>query len=307
MNLVAKEFVASRGDGDGVLVLSEFAGAAAELTDALIVNPYDLDSVAATIHDALEMPEPERRARMTGMRDQGQDSRCPSLARRFVAALRLEARRQARNPNADLARCELAVRSGGRGPCGRRQAAAGSARLRRHARRPAAVAGRSQPRTPRSCESWPHWLFCPAWKSTWSAVGDENDIEMWLGSLPVGLHAEHGLWSRGARQENLDEARRQSRLARNSARGDDRPAPLRCPGRSSRRRTRRLSGTISQRGAGTGRRRAESLTRELSAALADSTATIMAGSRVVEVKDASTDKGIVVRELAATMPGLLCW
>src|ERR1035437_10345832 len=61
MNLVAKEFVASRTDGDGVLVLSEFAGAAAELTDALIVNPYDLDSVAVTVHAALEMSEQERR------------------------------------------------------------------------------------------------------------------------------------------------------------------------------------------------------------------------------------------------------
>ena len=47
MNLVAKEFVASRADGDGVLILSEFAGAAAELTDALLVNPYDQDSVAS--------------------------------------------------------------------------------------------------------------------------------------------------------------------------------------------------------------------------------------------------------------------
>lgn len=68
MNLVAKEFVASRVDEEGVLVLSEFAGAAAELTDALIVNPYDVDGVADTIHDALKMPGRERRDRMRALR-----------------------------------------------------------------------------------------------------------------------------------------------------------------------------------------------------------------------------------------------
>ena len=68
MNLVAKEFVASRRDGDGVLVLSEFAGAAAELGDALIVNPYDADALSRVIEQALEMPAAERRSRMQAMR-----------------------------------------------------------------------------------------------------------------------------------------------------------------------------------------------------------------------------------------------
>jgi trehalose 6-phosphate synthase/phosphatase len=70
MNLVAKEFAASRIDEDGVLVLSEFAGAADELTDALIVNPYDIDRTADTIHAALTMDPAERRRRMRGLREQ---------------------------------------------------------------------------------------------------------------------------------------------------------------------------------------------------------------------------------------------
>jgi alpha,alpha-trehalose-phosphate synthase [UDP-forming] len=70
MNLVAKEYIASREDGDGVLILSKFTGAAVELRDALIVNPYDIDGVAETIHRALEMPAPERRTRMQRMRRQ---------------------------------------------------------------------------------------------------------------------------------------------------------------------------------------------------------------------------------------------
>jgi trehalose 6-phosphate synthase/phosphatase len=68
MNLVAKEFAASRIDEDGVLLLSEFAGAAAELHGALCVNPYDVDAVSAAMVQALGMSAPERRARMRAMR-----------------------------------------------------------------------------------------------------------------------------------------------------------------------------------------------------------------------------------------------
>jgi trehalose 6-phosphate synthase len=68
MNLVAKEFVASRTDQDGVLILSAFAGAAQELTDALIVNPFATEEIAGAIHRAIEMPKAERRRRMASMR-----------------------------------------------------------------------------------------------------------------------------------------------------------------------------------------------------------------------------------------------
>jgi trehalose 6-phosphate synthase len=70
MNLVAKEFVAVRDDEDGVLVLSKFTGAAVELRDALIVNPYDVAEVGEAIHRGLEMPRDERRQRMQEMRKQ---------------------------------------------------------------------------------------------------------------------------------------------------------------------------------------------------------------------------------------------
>lgn len=67
MNLVAKEFVAVREDG-GALILSQFTGAASELRDALLVNPYDLDGVADAIRRAVEMPGEEQRTRMGRMR-----------------------------------------------------------------------------------------------------------------------------------------------------------------------------------------------------------------------------------------------
>lgn len=70
MNLVAKEYVAARQDERGVLVLSKFTGAAVELQDALIVNPYDIEGVAEAIHNALEMSRDEVRQRMRRMRRQ---------------------------------------------------------------------------------------------------------------------------------------------------------------------------------------------------------------------------------------------
>ncbi len=68
MNLVAKEFIASRDDDRGVLLLSQFTGAARELPEALIVNPYDIDQCATALRMALEMPIDEQRNRMRNMR-----------------------------------------------------------------------------------------------------------------------------------------------------------------------------------------------------------------------------------------------
>jgi trehalose 6-phosphate synthase len=68
MNLVAKEFVAARTDLKGVLVLSEFTGAARELTEALIVNPYDLEASSEALATALSMPMEEQQDRMQSMR-----------------------------------------------------------------------------------------------------------------------------------------------------------------------------------------------------------------------------------------------
>jgi trehalose-6-phosphate synthase len=68
MNLVAKEFIGARDDEQGVLILSQFTGAARELTEALVINPYDIDQFAAALHVALTMPKVEQRARMQSMR-----------------------------------------------------------------------------------------------------------------------------------------------------------------------------------------------------------------------------------------------
>jgi trehalose 6-phosphate synthase len=68
MNLVSKEFVAARTDHQGALVLSRFTGAARELGDALLINPYDVEGFAEALRQALSMPEEEQRRRMQRMR-----------------------------------------------------------------------------------------------------------------------------------------------------------------------------------------------------------------------------------------------
>jgi alpha,alpha-trehalose-phosphate synthase [UDP-forming] len=94
MNLVAKEYVASRADEEGVLILSRFTGASRELRDSLVVNPYDTDEMAQSIHQALEMEPRERRARMRRMRQTVKEQNIYRWAANLIAELcevRLEA------------------------------------------------------------------------------------------------------------------------------------------------------------------------------------------------------------------------
>jgi trehalose 6-phosphate synthase/phosphatase len=87
MNLVAKEFLAARSDEQSVLVLSEFAGAAEALSDALIVNPYDVDETAEAIHHALEMGPAERTAHIRKLRVNVREHDVYRWASSFLEAL----------------------------------------------------------------------------------------------------------------------------------------------------------------------------------------------------------------------------
>ena len=88
MNLVAKEYVAAQDSRDpGVLILSRFAGAAAELTEALIVNPFDPDEIADAMHTALTMRLEERQARHRALREKVWEATARRFSERFLAAL----------------------------------------------------------------------------------------------------------------------------------------------------------------------------------------------------------------------------
>jgi trehalose 6-phosphate synthase len=95
MNLVAKEFVASRDDEQGVLLLSQFTGAARELAESLIVNPYDIEQCAAAMHLALTMSPEEQRTRMRSMRNLVQEFNVFRWAgRMLIDAARMRHRRR---------------------------------------------------------------------------------------------------------------------------------------------------------------------------------------------------------------------
>jgi trehalose 6-phosphate synthase/phosphatase len=190
MNLVAKEFVASRPDGDGVLVLSEFAGAAAELSEALLVNPYDVERTAETFRRALEMGEEERRSRMAVLRERVMHSDVHAWSRAFLSKLeaastspdapRLSARASVLEAVERARRAEdlvlLIDYDGTLVPFAPTpELAVPDADLLRLLQRLAA-----RPRTDVHVVSGRR-------KAT---------LERWLGRLPVALHAEHGLWSR---------------------------------------------------------------------------------------------------------------
>jgi trehalose-6-phosphate synthase len=84
---VAKEFVASRGDEDGVLVLSRFAGAAQELSDAVIFNPFSLEESLEAMRQALSMPAEERRRRMQRLRQVTRENNIYRWAGKILSTL----------------------------------------------------------------------------------------------------------------------------------------------------------------------------------------------------------------------------
>ena len=87
MNLVAKEYVACKAEGDGVLVLSEFAGAAAEMGEALLINPFDEERTASSIERALTLDEDERRRRMDQLHSRILHNNVFRWGERFLASL----------------------------------------------------------------------------------------------------------------------------------------------------------------------------------------------------------------------------
>ncbi|MGE3470045.1 MAG: bifunctional alpha,alpha-trehalose-phosphate synthase (UDP-forming)/trehalose-phosphatase [Vicinamibacterales bacterium] len=191
MNLVAKEFVASRVDGEGVLILSEFAGAAAELDGALVVNPYDVEGVAEAIRRALTMPDAERRSRMAKMRQRVASHDVHAWAGAFMEAMG-QVRpavlpRPAAAPGPSLSTALEAAR---RAP---------SLRLLLDSDGTLVPFARSPGRAAPAAE------LVDLLRDLGGRPGTDIEIvsgrprdtlESWLGALPVSLWAEHGFWWR---------------------------------------------------------------------------------------------------------------
>ncbi len=108
MNLVAKEFVAARDDEQGMLILSRFAGASSELSDALLINPYDIEQTAEAIRQSLEMVPPEKSSRMQRMRAVLKDKNVYHWAADLISSL-CEVRPEQRESTPEATRPESAA------------------------------------------------------------------------------------------------------------------------------------------------------------------------------------------------------
>ncbi len=291
MNLVAKEFLASRADGDGVLVLSEFAGAAWELPEALQVNPYDTDGSAEIFFRALMMDPEERRARLKPLRQRVATFDVHSWVSAFLdqlervtgpsvratsptggeAALREELA-QALERNDELlvlldydgtlvpftATPELA-----------RPDAALIRLLRALAARPDTelhiVSGRSR-----------------------------EALEQWVGALPIWLHAEHGFWSRPPGLAEWTPAADIHGAWREPVLAILRDFTARTPGSLIEVKAVAIAWHYRLADLETGARRANELRIHLNQLLSNQPVEILAGNRVLEIRPYGVHKGRII-------------
>ena len=225
MNLVAKEFVASRIDEDGVLILSEFAGAADELGDAMIVNPYDIDAVAEAIETALSTTPDERRTRMHSLRQRVRGCTVHDWVSRFTGELELQSRTAIDVPSVltaermahlatELQRSpRLAILVDYDGTLVRIEDTPELAK-------PDAALIRLLDELAR-CRKVDVHIVSGRGKAT---------LEEWLGRLPVTLWAEHGLWRRDPTQTEWRAAFTRDRAWKDTVRELMKRASERTPG-----------------------------------------------------------------------------
>ncbi|HEX5450795.1 MAG TPA: trehalose-phosphatase, partial [Candidatus Limnocylindrales bacterium] len=368
MNLVSKEFVASRTDGDGVLILSEFAGAAAELDGAVLVNPYDIDGTADAIQRALEMPEMERRDRMERLRRRVLTHDVHRWAADFMASLERTAVDEPAGEAVSTGKAEAAREAQApaavQPPPGTKggRAAGRSGRGRRHGDAEPATSGPSD-----STRVWEATAREPSWGGAGASTADSGpeaildeitkggapalslildydgtlvplqdwpdeaapdpalfellaalaarphtyvhvvsgrtrgQLEAWLGEQPIGLHAEHGLWSR-----DPAEASWRCRLVDRPPWLDEARALLHAHAQIPGSLVEEKEASIAWHYRNVDREAVDLLLPRLRGRLerlaAREPLTMLEGDEVLEVRPSGIDKGLVVRALEGEHP-----
>ncbi len=299
MNLVAKEFIASRMDGDGVLVLSELAGAASELGEAVTVNPYDVEALAEAFEKALTMEEAERRARMAMLRQKVLSRPVQLWAETFLATLDEpppDALAPAQASNGE--RMEQLVQQ--LLPVERLIFALDyDGTLVPLARSPELA----RP-DPRLAELLVELAKCPGCQVYIVSGRARETLETWLGELPIGLVAEHGLWLRriGARdwQAQIDPG---PLSWKPMVRAVFEEYALRTPGALVEEKSAGLAWHYRNASPHLGLLRARELRTHLGQTLAQAPVSISTERKVVEVRLQGVDKGTAVRQLCEAEPG----
>jgi trehalose 6-phosphate synthase/phosphatase len=293
MNLVAKEYVAARVDELGVLVLSEFAGAAAELEAALIVNPYDIVGTASALRRALSMTEAEQRVRMRKLRALVSGHPVSVWARSFVEDLQgAERKAGAAFSLADeLTRAVEQLRS-----------ASHRSLLFDYDGTLVPIAALPELATPDEALLKLIGQLAGLANTEVHIVSGRSreSLEEWLGSLPLTLHTEHGFWSRDkqgrwrqATEIPEDVLARALEIMRAHAR--------RTPG--TRVEPKSASAAFHYRGADPhlADARLRALRAELLATLGPR-AELLEGRKVLEVRLKGVHKGTIIEQVLASVP-----
>ena len=294
MNLVAKEFVASRTDGDGVLVLSEFAGASWELAEALQVNPYDSDGTAEVFYRALTMEPEERRARMAPLRTRVETFDVHRWVASFLEQLESlpcgGARTGSPVAGPEAARQELA----------QRLEDSDSLLLLLD------YDGTLVPYTPTPELARPDASLVALLRNLSARPDTEvhvvsgrarEALEQWLGTLPIWLHAEHGFWSRAPGTREWIPAAEVGGTWREPVLALLRDATARTPGSLIEVKAVALAWHYRLADLETGARRANELRLHLSQLLSNQPVEILAGNRVLEIRPHGIHKGRIVPPL----------
>jgi trehalose 6-phosphate synthase/phosphatase len=297
MNLVAKEFVTCRTDEDGVLVLSEFAGAAAEMGESLQVNPYDVESMAQVFDDALRMPDDERRVRMRALRERIASRDVQHWAASFLEALG--------GVRAESERVQVVLSA-------REDLEALASRLRSaerllllldydgtlvpFARAPDLAA------PDRELLALLAALVAKPGVRVHVVSGRRREtLERWLGQLPIGLHAEHGYWSRMGRGDpwiaphDVSTAW-QKRVARILE-----EATAATPGALVEAKTASLAWHWRMADPELGDQRGKELWQRLQQETEDEPVELLGGEKVIEVRPRGVTKGRVVEQVLASV------
>lgn len=297
MNLVAKEFIASRIDEQGVLILSEFAGAASEMAEALQVNPYDLDRVAQMIKEALTMPDDERRARMRALQRRVRGYDVHRWANTFIDEL----------ASSDTGTTQIAE------SVSSPEEIAGVLRSLRSAHRVLLLLdydGTLVPfaNTPElaapdaDLKKLLRALAERAGTSVHVLSGRTREtLDHWLGDLPIGLHAEHGFWSR------LDPTLEWKPLIHTPLEWKQKVSPLleqftaATPGSLVEEKTAGLAWHYRMADPDFGEIHARELRRRLEKEISELPIEILLGDKVIEIRAQGINKGLVATRLISTL------
>jgi len=287
MNLIAKEYVATRADERGVLVLSEMAGAARELLEALIVNPNNREEVASALHRALTMPVAEQAVRIRAMRARLRERDVRHWARRFLECLE-EGRKRSDELKVRLITASV-----------RREIRDRYSRARRRLLL-LDYDGSLVPFVPEPSAAAPPPVVRDLLRDLARTSGNEvvlisgrrrADLETWFGDLDLSLVGEHGAWLRPRG------ASKWVPVGVHAIPWKGRIRPIlelfveRVPGSSIEEKDFSIAWHYRGSDAESGSSAAKELVDTLTNLTANLDATVLAGNRVVEIASSHANKG----------------